>query len=704
MKINKIYNLFILSAFFSFSWINAQSQWIEVRGKSNKEILKLIQRETDKIKRTYDDDEINQVFRDYENEDRKSVDKFSSNDSKYSQAVLHYLSRSNEASSNRLGSITDLQDLRTTMNSQIQLINDQDSTISAQKAEIARKKNETFQDISQIEFYTVALSIIEDVESVKQTNYFPIMDYQIAREAANQKLGSEIVNLSLVKNGVLEKEKVQITLQGKANLDLVTMELPRENHANKQVSDEVGVIFDDVRYGIVAISPFDPEKDNKYLRKPKTPRVKRGQKQPKIETYVGMDQLENYFSGKFDQKRYKYDNTKYKGANLIADEIIKQIKQRNNTINRNNKKSEIKIKSLGTDAKKFIDARQRSIKNANSDKEMYQGNLNSIKPKYAAAFQDSIQTTRTNTKASADVKYWREASILHKQREQLSRRIIVKYDKDVYDDTGNKKNKAIQQEINNLVKDVTQTIINEKTSVEDGNISDEILTRKTSAVLTSFKIIGKYTDLDEKTFKTSRGIGIAVKYGFNFDRVSTLKTLPPPPDLFGENESTDLDDSFTDNNETNSLESEMDAIRQQAMAAANMPAKTAVKKTPKVTVSKKANNIRFTSSPRADVYISGKKIGKTPLDYYLDPSGPHGIVLKKRGYKELSDVVSVSATTKVTKDYEMNKNDQEVKSAGFPRWVIYAAVLGGGAAVALGGSKKDAPKTGSLSVSINIPN
>ena len=699
MKIKKIFNLFILFTFLSVNWVNAQGQWVNVKGKSNKKIFNLIDKETEKIKKTYDDLDITNVFKEYGNEDREASNKFSVDDSKYAEAVLHYLSLSNDASSAQLRANTQLSNLRTSLETQVKLIRDQDSIIVAEKAEITRKKNDTFDDIKEIEFFTPALSIIENVENIKQTNYFPVMDYEIAREAANQKLGSTIVNLSLVNNGVLTKEKVRISLQGKANLDLKTMELLREN-----TSEEIGVVYDDVKYGIVGISPFDPEKDNKYLRKPKKPRLKRGEKEPNIETYIGMPALREYFKGKFNQKRYKYDSKEYRAANIIINRIIQEIEDKNKQVIRNNKKSESKIKSLGIDAKKFIDERQESINFANDDKLSEQGKLERIKPRYTTAFQDSIKKTRNNLKATKDVNFWREASILHKQQEQLTRTIIVKFDQDVYDDTGDKQNKAIEREINNLVKDVTQTIVNETTSITDGDFSEEVLTRKTSAVLTSFKIIGKYASVDELTFKTSRGIGIAVKYGFNFDRSSTLKNLPPPPDLFGEDESSELDDTYTDNNEANSTESELNAIRQQAMAAANMPAKTAAKKTPKVTVSKKANNIRFTSSPRADVYISGKKIGKTPLDYYLDPSGPHGIVLKKRGYKELSDVVSVSATTKVTKDYEMNKNDQEVKSAGFPRWVIYAAVLGGGAAVALGGSKKDAPKTGSLSVTINVPN
>tara|TARA_B110000495_G_C22662255_1_gene391920 strand:- start:263 stop:652 length:390 start_codon:yes stop_codon:yes gene_type:complete len=116
-------------------------------------------------------------------------------------------------------------------------------------------------------------------------------------------------------------------------------------------------------------------------------------------------------------------------------------------------------------------------------------------------------------------------------------------------------------------------------------------------------------------------------------------------------------------------------------------------------------HIILKSSPhQMQMYIfQDKKIGRTPLDYYLDPSGPHGIVLKKKGYKDLSDVVTVSSSSKITKDYGMSKQEKEIKKSGFPRWIIYA-VIGGGAAVALSGKKDDGPKTGSLSVTINLPN
>jgi len=43
------------------------------------------------------------------------------------------------------------------------------------------------------------------------------------------------------------------------------------------------------------------------------------------------------------------------------------------------------------------------------------------------------------------------------------------------------------------------------------------------------------------------------------------------------------------------------------------------------------------------------------------------------------------------------------KKSGGRKWYLYA-ILGGGVAYAVMGQKKEGPKTGSLSISISIPN
>jgi len=697
MKINKIYSLFILFSFFSFSWISAQGQWIDVRGQSDEVIKKIIYNKIDERKKKglLKKNVFEGIVKKYNDENASTEKLFNQNDEKYLEASLYYTGVANDATSDRLISIGNLHDIMTKVENANLNIANQDTAIQSEKFEIQKKKNETFKEIGSVGWYTVALTIVEENDGEISKNDLDFMDYEVARKAADQKLGSEVININIVENGILTEEIVEIKLQGRVNtVESKTLSITRSITKDMETTDKV-------QLRLISVNPYDPEKNTKLLRQPN----RRRGKKPKPKTFVGDTKIYEYLEGDFAKKRLNVDGSENEFAIIYYDGIISEMDKLYSKAEKNYKQSKNKIQRIGKSAKNFIDKRQESIKKAKDLKKLYNEQLEDYMPELTEALQDSTRKTIAESKALKEGDLWRQASILYRQREERIKTFqILYYDKDL---GGSFLEDEIYGRYNDFLKLTNSTIIKEKRKVSRNKMEEEKLANKTSAVVVAYKLLGNYSQperLSDGTVQKKNGTAFAIKYGFNFDKTSTLKKLPPPPDLFAEDESSKSDDTYTDNNEANSLESEMDAIRQQAMAAANMPAKTPAKKTPKVTVSKKANNIRFTSSPRADVYISGKKIGKTPLDYYLDPSGPHGIVLKKRGYKELSDVVSVSATTKVTKDYEMNKDDQEVKSAGFPRWVIYAAVLGGGAAVALGGSKKDAPKTGSLSVTINVPN
>ena len=69
------------------------------------------------------------------------------------------------------------------------------------------------------------------------------------------------------------------------------------------------------------------------------------------------------------------------------------------------------------------------------------------------------------------------------------------------------------------------------------------------------------------------------------------------------------------------------------------------------------------SNPGATVYLSGKKIGRTPLKYSLDPSYPHVIVLKQKGFEDISDVISFSSSSEmITKEYRLKYKSNKATS------------------------------------------
>ena len=72
--------------------------------------------------------------------------------------------------------------------------------------------------------------------------------------------------------------------------------------------------------------------------------------------------------------------------------------------------------------------------------------------------------------------------------------------------------------------------------------------------------------------------------------------------------------------------------------------------------------------------------------------------MKKEGYRDEIDIVSVRAGTMTNKNYDMVK----VKKSRMGKWIIYAVI--GGGAVYVATLKKEKEKKGSLSVTISIPN
>jgi hypothetical protein len=217
-----------------------------------------------------------------------------------------------------------------------------------------------------------------------------------------------------------------------------------------------------------------------------------------------------------------------------------------------------------------------------------------------------------------------------------------------------------------FIDNVNSQLVKEETEIDGEQMNEFEGTKKEGIQINAVRLLGRSFDRNKTTEKTELGFSMALDYGFTFKDidVSALNSAPPK-------------------------------------TARKSPPKSKPKSKP----TKSKYNINITSSPKADVFVAGQKIGKTPLNYYLDPSSPHGIVLKKKGYQDKTDVVSVSASRMVSKNYTLEKvkGEKVVKKSGGSKWLLYA-IIGGGAAYAAMGKKKEEEKTGSLSITINIPN
>ena len=666
----KIKNKSLLITILSFIFITqsyAQTSWANVEGKTNEQIkAEIISAATNA--QEIDTDRLQILESDLAKQNLDEKQKFNKLEAQYTQAAMNSQSALNRAKMNRLNAITELNALRTNFENKQQMVADSDSTIAAEKEEIRKKKEEIFETLKEIVFVTVGLSVVDN----KEKGFRPFddaMEYQIARNASEAELGLDVINASLVENGILTKNKVEIKLQSTAKLELNTQKVKHQSKGKMQT--------DRIRFGLVTVSRYIPEKSKKLLQPPQKKFT------DEVKTFIGEKDIKNYLEGEFSKKKYRVDGSLYSAASDKIDDIIASFDDYYTKTRLERSKAKNKIESLGLDAKQYISDRTKAIQKSIASKERYQSQLETIAPQLEAAIGDSVVKLNAEYAGIKEANHWTDVNRLHKQRERRTQTLRAIFFDDAFADPDRGRAEKIEEEYNNFLKNTNQAIIKEKTTIIDDQFSEELATKKTSAKITAYKIIGKFYDYDELTEKDQIGTAFALQYGFEYDKISDLTELPPPPE-------SSIEDK---------LAKTIGDIKEGDVIA---PPPTP---TPSTKATKKTYNINITSNPNADVFIAGRKIGKTPLQYYLDPSSPHGIVLKKKGYRDETDVVSVSAGRLVTKNYKLDKVKEEkvVKKSGGSKWLLYA-IVGGGVAYAAMGQKKEGPKTGSLSISISIPN
>ena len=400
------------------------------------------------------------------------------------------------------------------------------------------------------------------------------------------------------------------------------------------------VVFDLYRYGLVTVYPFQEEEVS----------------------------LLNSVASKKDVKIEKVERVSTglaKELSEISSLIKNKIIRLNNDSRSKNSESESEVKRLNRTAKSIIDTEKKKIKrnqniiNVNQDNIIVdQAELEGLKVALKQTSSDLDKTTNVFNLSRNNYNG-------HIGSEEYTRVFRAVGSQSATQSIDAKLAELAEDTYEDFITSIKSEYLKETTDMIDGSLSEINESKKSDIKLNEIKILGKVAETDQYG-RTNLSSHVVYKFGFTFEDAPIIAVS-----------GLTLDD-IVSNTE---------------------PVKPVVKKV------KKAYNINITSNPNADVFIAGQKIGKTPLQYYLDPSSPHGIVLKKKGYQDETDVVSVSAGRLVTKNYNLDKVKVEkvAKKSGGRKWLLYA-IVGGGVAYAAMGQKKEGPKTGSLSISISIPN
>ena len=115
----------------------------------------------------------------------------------------------------------------------------------------------------------------------------------------------------------------------------------------------------------------------------------------------------------------------------------------------------------------------------------------------------------------------------------------------------------------------------------------------------------------------------------------------------------------------------------------------------------------------ANVFVSGRKIGVTPLSTYFDP-GTYNLAFKKEGYQPGMDLITIKESgltrskTRLKRTAVADKTEKQDNGPSLfsKKNMIMAgggiAILGG-ALLLLNQDEEETQQTGSVSISINIP-
>ena len=634
MSYKKLHIIVITITLLSISAFSQEigSAWIDVRGKNNMEVEKILIQEVSTLS-SYSSTTIEETRNKLENEnDNRSIE-FNNRKVLLRTALNTAIDNKNDISIE----VNDLKDQIALNQSEVSSLNqkivDTDSSSTMSRILIDGEKSRIKDELTKIPFYEVMIARVKNFpeNASNVSNYDNKMSHEISRKAIENQLGIDIITKTIVKDGTLTDNMVTTSLAGKANSNLTLALITVEDEVTKQLS------FDRYRYGVVTVYPFQREDVSLTL----TP------------TMAGIDvDVEIVLNTSIGITNDLPSDEKRRLNNLLNEKKLKNgdSESQINRLARNSKRLiALESSKIERNNKAVVDYKER-IENIKPDIEDYQNQLNSSVNDLTTAV-DNFAVTRTDYESHV----FNESYV-----EVFPWEGYASADESITEKYGEFAVESFQE----FLTSIKSEYLSEKEQVKQDAFSEIKETKKTDVVLNKIKLLGKFAE--SKGRRTQLSIYIAYNFGFEFEEAV---------------ESADL----------------VDDVRPTFQSEPEPPKIDNPKKE-----TTKNYNVNIVTTPAGATAMSGgKKIGKTPLQAYLEP-GMNSLNIQKKGYKPKMDVLDIPNYGVLDLDYTLVPLlvDEQKNNKWLVWGVIGAAAIGGGVYYL---TLPEEAETGSITLSIVIP-
>ena len=489
-----IFTLF-LQILFSQQKIN--DGWINVAGKSEKQIKKIIYQEIKKqntLALSFVEGQKNEL--EESSEDKKII---------FQRKKLSLRKKLDLSSNLKETAEIELIDSKDNYNSifsdfsaaEMQIAN-LDSSIIENKKLINNRKKDVEDELSKIPLHDFIVSMIYDTEAKNPTNNDAKMDYLSAKKAIENKLGFDIIQSTLIDNGVISDQRISTMLSGKVNIDLKSTRITDEK-------DDGTIIFDRIRYGKVKVYPFQVE-DNKALRSVKN---------------LNSNNIDTYSLITEEERSNEIISN-------LSSSVQRKIKRLALEVETDNAESASRIAEIGRKTKIFIKNRQNEIQKSQFQKDALSLTLERYRKELSASIQDTLNLNKifleTSANYNADNK--RFTDHIYSERyffvEKRSEEGIES--KDIDDQLSD-----IADNLYGIfISRVNTQIVKDRKEISDGLLDEFEGSQKDGANIYAIKVIGK-TYIPARDDQPDRiALYLSFDYGFKFKEFESLKKKPKP--------------------------------------------------------------------------------------------------------------------------------------------------------------------------------